>query len=164
MMNVLANLKGAPHHTPRYFCGDWGSLAAVAGAHCYDVILTAGLHRVVGRAQGGLGVRVEGHRPKATAPTHQHERRSGGEEKEEEAVEGSVHVMDNGRPDGKLNTFEPTEPSARPQKQWGCGDSQRRSVRGSTPEPPRGITPGVAAAAQRGGVTGGRPREPCKRG
>ena len=42
-MNVLANLKGAPHHTPRYFCGDWGSLAAVAGTHCYDVILTAGV-------------------------------------------------------------------------------------------------------------------------
>lgn len=40
MMNVIANLKGVERQ-PRYFCGDWGSLASVTGSRCYDVILTA---------------------------------------------------------------------------------------------------------------------------
>jgi len=40
MMNVIANLKGVEHQ-PRYFCGDWGSLSAITGLHCYDMILTA---------------------------------------------------------------------------------------------------------------------------
>jgi hypothetical protein len=34
MMNVIANLKGVDRQ-PRYFCGDWGSLASVTGSKCY---------------------------------------------------------------------------------------------------------------------------------
>ena len=39
--SLTVNLVGRQAHQPRYFCGDWGSLAAVAGSKCYDVILTA---------------------------------------------------------------------------------------------------------------------------